>query len=74
MTLQYLAGDRKQKPTKATFDLVCQALSNAQPNSDTDNDDDEQDDSYNYEEKLKEVEQLRRRILGMKGPRRRDSV
>jgi hypothetical protein len=28
MILQFLAGDPQQKPGKATFDLVCQALSN----------------------------------------------
>jgi hypothetical protein len=28
MTLQYLAGDSDQKPTKTTFDLVQEAISN----------------------------------------------
>jgi hypothetical protein len=56
MILQYLAGDPQLKPTKVTFDLVCQALSKIQD-----------------EDKIEEVEKLRRRVMGMKTPRR-DSV
>lgn len=61
MILQYLAGDEKQKPNKATFDLVCQALSNVVGSDDAN------------DERIGEVEQLRRRIMGMQLPRR-DSV
>ena len=63
LTANHLLLHTKQ----ATFDLVCQVLKDAGRVGDHD------DDDNNNTEKLKEVEKLRRRVMGKKWPRR-DSV